>query len=295
MGDNNIRGFRLQGFQPRKGQGQHFLVNRGVLHTVVREAHLDPHDVVIEVGTGPANLTEALARQAGHVFTFETDRRLCAFASQRLQIYPNVTLLEKDFLAVNLAELLIPFSSYTLKAVANLPYTISSSVLFTFLDSALPWKCLIFMVQKEFGVRLCTPPGKRECSPLSVAAHLVARVEKVTEVSRGSFHPPPQVDSMVVKLTPRLERPDRETYMRTMKLVRVAFQQRRKKLSRTLAKVFGYKQPLADYLNNMGLEEGVRPENLTREEWIALEKYYTKAATQESGVGIQHKRKSNNN
>ncbi len=279
MGDKSLQYLKLQGFRPRKGQGQHFLINKGVLTAIVREACLSPHDVVIEVGTGPANLTEALARNAGHVFTFETDRRLSAFASQRLHKYSNVTLLEKDFLSTDLTKLLYSFSSFTLKAVANLPYTISSPVLFSFLESRLPWELLIFMVQKEFGARLLSPPGKKECSPLSLATHLVARVAKVIGVSRGSFHPSPKVDSVVVKLTPRDDRPDWETYQRTMKLARMAFQQRRKKLSRTLKHIFRDGNLLTDCLKDMGLEEGVRPENLTRDDWLTLEKYYKKELT----------------
>lgn len=261
---------RRQGLRPRKRFGQNFLVDEGILAKIVAAAELSPDDVVLEVGPGLGTLTAALAERAGRVVAVEIDRDLVAWLGTTVGRRPNVRLVEGDFLALPLEELL-PTDGGPYKAVANLPYYITSPVILKFLHDPRPWAKLVFMVQREVAARLTAGPGSKAYGSLSVFLQFHAALRLVTRVPRTAFFPTPEVDSAVVELSPRpaplAPGPEREVFFR---LVRAAFGQRRKTLANALTGG-GFPAPaVAAALVDSGLDGRRRGETLSLEELAAL-------------------------
>lgn len=261
---------RRRGLRPRKRFGQNFLVDERILGKIVAAAELSPGDVVLEVGPGLGTLTGALAERAGRVVAVEIDRDLIALLAETVGRRPNVRLVEGDFLALPLDDLL-PADCAAYKAVANLPYYITSPVILKFLTGGRPWERLVFMVQREVAERLAARPGSKAYGSLSVFLQFHATLEFVTRVPRTAFFPPPEVDSAVVVLDPRPAPlppgPEREVFFR---MVRAAFGQRRKTLANALAGG-GFPEPaVAEALAASGLEGRRRGETLALEELVAL-------------------------
>lgn len=210
---------------PDKRKDQHFLVDRSVLERIVAAAGINEDEAVLEIGAGPGNLTRLLSEKAKHVYAVEMDRRF-------------VKKLETDFAGSNVTvlqgnALKIDFPRFD-KAVANLPYSISSDVTFKLLS--MPFRLAILMYQREFALRMVATVGSEDYSRLSVTVQHYADVQILFNVSRRAFVPQPEVESTVVKLTPR--RPgytvrDEDLFMR---LVTAAFAGRRKRLRNAILK-----------------------------------------------------------
>jgi 16S rRNA (adenine1518-N6/adenine1519-N6)-dimethyltransferase len=222
---------------PDKRKDQHFLIDQSVLHRIVEAAGLSSDEDVLEIGAGPGNLTRLLAKKAHHVYSIELDRRfaeaLCADFKGS-----NVTIIQGNALKVD-------FPRFD-KVVANLPYSISSEVTFKLLRH--PFKFAILMYQREFAQRMAARVGEEEYSRLSVTVQHFADVKLLFNVSRRAFNPQPEVESTVVRLTPRpagYTVVDEDLFM---KLVAAAFAGRRKKLRKALlngAHMMGLKDPQA--------------------------------------------------
>ncbi len=210
---------------PDKRKDQHFLVDRNVLGRIVAAADIHSDEVVLEIGAGPGNLTRLLAEKARHVYTIEVDSR---FAEK----------LEADFAGSNVTvirgnALKVDFPAFD-KAVANLPYSISSDVTFKLLQC--PFKCAVLMYQREFAQRMVATVGSEDYSRLSVTVQHYADVKILFQVSRQAFVPPPEVESAVVRLTPRPPRYRVEDERLFMRLVTAAFAGRRKQLRNAIVK-----------------------------------------------------------
>jgi 16S rRNA (adenine1518-N6/adenine1519-N6)-dimethyltransferase len=210
---------------PDKRKDQHFLVDRNVLERIVAAADIRDDEVVLEIGAGPGNLTRLLAQRAKQVYAIEMDPR---FAEK----------LEADFAGSNVTvirgnALKVDFPRFD-KAVANLPYSISSDVTFKLLQHR--FKFAVLMYQKEFAQRMVAKVGTSDYSRLSVTVQHYADVQILIKVPRGAFMPPPEVESAVVKLTPRppaYSVGDEQLFMR---LVTAAFAGRRKQLRNAIIK-----------------------------------------------------------
>lgn len=210
---------------PDKRKDQHFLVDRGVLERIVAAADIDKDEVVLEIGAGPGNLTRLLSKNARHVYAIELDQRF-------------VEKLEADFRGSNVTvlkgnALKIDFPRFD-KAVANLPYSISSDVTFKLLQR--PFRSAILMYQREFALRMVATVGSEDYSRLSVTVQHYADVQILFNVSRQAFVPPPEVESAVVKLTPRPPRYAVRDEGLFMRLVTAAFAGRRKRLRNAILK-----------------------------------------------------------
>jgi len=218
----------------RHALGQHFLVNRSVLDKIVRTIAPEASDVIIEIGPGKGALTFLLAERAGRVIAVEKDPAF--IPPLREKAGPNLTVVGSDILETDLRGLLAGTSgSGRAKLVGNLPYSVSSPILFMALDSwALFAKC-VFLVQREVAERVCGRPGTKDHSPISILLQnrFEARIE--FRVSPGSFSPPPKVDSALLSLT-RREAPffpgADEAPFRSF--LRAAFGHRRKLLAKNL-------------------------------------------------------------
>ena len=220
---------------PRKRFGQHFLADEGIIDAIVREIAPRPGDPMVEIGPGLAALTQPLVERLGHLTVVELDRDLAA----RLRSHGHLRVIESDVLKVDfgaLAQELAPGQDAALRVVGNLPYNISSPLLFHLMTWADHIRDQHFMLQREVIDRMVAKPGSGDFSRLSVMLQSRYRMHKLFDVPPEAFDPPPKVVSAIVRMVPlpadRL-RPVSERAFETV--VARAFSQRRKMLRRVLA------------------------------------------------------------
>ncbi len=252
--------------RPRKRFGQNFLHDKHVLDRIVDAADFHGDDRILEIGPGPGALTERLLATGLPILAVEIDRDLGAALQARKETHLEVVV--GDVLRLDWAELL---SNPPYKLVANLPYNISSQILFRALDHRYAFRRLVLMFQKEVGDRLVADVGTRNYGILSVLIQTWFQIEKVVKVPPGAFHPPPRVDSVVLCLKPlaepRLVLQDEVLYR---KLVRGAFAQRRKTLRNSLIGSGWLPDSIDRAFPVVGIDPGRRGETLTIEEFGAL-------------------------
>ncbi|WP_020676122.1 16S rRNA (adenine(1518)-N(6)/adenine(1519)-N(6))-dimethyltransferase RsmA [Geopsychrobacter electrodiphilus] len=217
-------------YRTKKRFGQHFLNDQSVIDQILQAANICKTDRCVEIGPGLGVLTEYLLDAAAQVDVFEIDRDLIARLQQRQD--PRLIVHAGDILKANLATLLTA-PPYTL--VANLPYNISSQVVFLLIENRHLFSRMVLMFQKEVGDRLCAQPGCKDYGILSVLCQLWFDVEPVVEVSPESFSPPPKVDSLVLLFSPLgAPRVDPIEFGFFTKVVKAAFTQRRKQLRNSM-------------------------------------------------------------
>jgi 16S rRNA (adenine1518-N6/adenine1519-N6)-dimethyltransferase len=256
-----------------KALGQNFLVDRNVLARIVSVVDPQPDESLLEIGPGQGALTRLLVATAGRVVAVELDRRLVPLLRAEFASQSRVEVIEADILKVDLEQLLTERHAGQWKVAANLPYNISSQVLFKFLETPLLFSRLVLMLQKEVGDRLVAPPACKEYGILSVFCQLHFDISREILVKPGSFQPVPKVDSVVLRFTP-LARPRAdvgdERFFR--RLVKAAFSQRRKTLWNCLkgADLGVGGEILSDALRQASIDGSRRGETLTLEEFARL-------------------------
>jgi len=198
--------------------GQHILRNPGVAQAIVDKADLKQSDIVLEVGPGTGNLTTRILEKAKTVIAVEQDPRMAAELTKRFQGTPAAKRLE-----LTLGDVIkMPQLPYFDVCISNTPYQISSPLTFKLLATSPSPRTCILMFQREFAMRLFAKPGDKLYSRLSVNAQMWAKVDHVMKVGRNNFNPPPQVESNVVRLTPKNPRPQ-ISYEEWDGLLRIAF------------------------------------------------------------------------
>ena len=210
----------------RKRFGQHFLADESIIHAIVREIAPKPGQPMVEIGPGLAALTQPLVERLGHLTVIELDRDLAA----RLRQHAQLTVVEADVLKVDFAQLA---GGRKLRVVGNLPYNISSPILFHLLEFVEHIEDQHFMLQKEVVDRMVASPATGDYGRLSVMLQWRYAMEDVLFVPPTAFDPPPKVDSAVVRMVP-LAQPAQVDAKLLSQLVQVAFSQRRKLLRHTL-------------------------------------------------------------
>lgn len=262
------------GFSFSKGLGQNFLINPSVCPRMAEMGGANERSGVLEIGPGIGVLTAELAKRARRVVAVELDDRLLPVLDETLADYDNVSIVHGDALRLDLRGLIDErFSDCDEVAVcANLPYYITSPVIMALLESRLPVKSVTVMVQKEAADRVCAPVGSRESGALTVAVNYYASPEILFKVSRGSFMPPPNVDSAVIRMTVRSAPPfdvgDEKIFFG---MVKAGFSQRRKMLSNSLTSGgFVTREQAADALADADIPANTRIEALTMETMAAL-------------------------
>ncbi|GJG88492.1 ribosomal RNA small subunit methyltransferase A [Gemmatimonadetes bacterium T265] len=252
---------------PRKRFGQHFLRDGAVLARIVEALALTGAETVVEIGPGRGALTDLLARRARRLVAIEIDRDLAAHLRARYAADPHVEVVEADVLRVPLGDVAGP--DYVL--AGNVPYYITTPILFHALVPPRPARA-VYLVQREVADRLTAPPGGKAYGALGVNVQAVARVELVTRVPPGAFAPPPQVDSAVVRVTPRPDpvvAPDEERPFR--RFVQAAFALRRKQLRRVVRTITGLDVEAAERaLAAADVDPDARAETLSPAEFAAL-------------------------
>lgn len=261
------------GFTFSKAMGQNFLINPSVCPRMAEEAASGEKIGILEIGAGIGVLTKELAEVAEKVVCIELDKRLFPVLDETLAEYNNIEIINDDILKVDLEALLNEkFAGMRVAVCANLPYYITSPVIMRLLESGLPFERMVFMVQKEAAQRLSARVGSRESGAVTVAVDYYAEAKKLFEVSRGSFMPPPNVDSAVIKLDIRRERllsGDEEKFFFAM--VKAAFAQRRKTFANSVGAGLGVgREAVANALEAEGLDARVRAEGLAMQELVAV-------------------------
>jgi 16S rRNA (adenine1518-N6/adenine1519-N6)-dimethyltransferase len=249
--------------QPRKRFGQHFLHERGVINRILLAIDPKPDDLLVEIGPGEGALTLPLLARAGRLTVIEIDRDLAPLLPGRAAGAGEVTVIEADALTVDFHALA---AGRRLRLVGNLPYNISTPLLFHVLGAADSITDMHFMLQKEVVDRMAAAPGGKEYGRLSVMLQARAQVEPLFRVAPGAFRPPPKVDSAVVRIVPK---PASATAgidpARLERIVRAAFAQRRKTLHNALAGVADDAELIV-----AGVDPRSRAEDVPVEGYLAL-------------------------
>jgi 16S rRNA (adenine1518-N6/adenine1519-N6)-dimethyltransferase len=213
----------------RKRFGQHFLTDGAVIDQIVQAIAPQPGDAMVEIGPGLAAMTQPLVERLGHLNVIELDRDLAL----RLRQHPQLSVTEADVLNVDFTALATSLQTQQLRVVGNLPYNISTPILFHLLDHVAVVKDQHFMLQKEVVERMVAAPSTANYGRLSVMLQWRYDMEMVLLVGPQAFDPPPRVDSAVVRMTPWPQPADVQLKLLS-ELVQVAFSQRRKLLRHTL-------------------------------------------------------------
>ena len=217
--------------QARKRFGQHFLTDQGVIADIVDAIDPQPGQHMVEIGPGLAAMTQPLVERLGHLQVIELDRDLAA----RLRQHKQLTVHEADVLKVDITALAIALGTSSMRVVGNLPYNISTPILFHLLDHVAVIQDQHFMLQKEVVERMVAAPSTAAYGRLSVMLQWRYAMAMVLEVGPIAFEPPPRVDSAVVRMVPHPQ-PTPVPLALLSELVQVAFSQRRKLLRHTLGK-----------------------------------------------------------
>lgn len=255
------------GHTARKRFGQNFLHDPVVIERIVKAINPKPTDILVEIGPGLGAITEPVAEKSGHLTVVELDRDL----AQRLQEHPvladKLTIYQADAMKFDFRQLLQPGKK--LKVFGNLPYNISTPLLFHLFDYADDIENMHFMLQKEVVERMTAGHGSKTYGRLSVMTQFFCHAMPVVEVGPGAFKPAPKVDSAVVRLIPKSV--SERQYVPVAVLNRVcleAFNQRRKTLRNCFSNFAS-----AEQIEALGIDPSLRPEQLPVSEFIRIAKW----------------------
>ena len=279
---------RARGLHPRRSQGQHFLVDENILNKIIQAAALTKDDTVIDIGAGPGALSLAMSKQVAAVIAIEQDRGLAAFLREQkaLRGLTNMTVIEGDVRRLDLESLwdggqteedgaAFPVEAetkQTVKVVANLPYYLTTPLLFKLLQGYGRPALLVLMVQFEVARRILADPGSKDYGTVSVLCQYYCQGKLLFKVSRHVFYPRPEVDSAVILLEtlpqPSVSVPDEALFW---EIVRGAFQQRRKTILNALTGVGkAGREEWEQMLGQAGILSARRGETLALSEFAKL-------------------------
>lgn len=261
---------RRHGLRARKSLGQNFLVDEGALARIAAAAALTGDDVVLEIGPGLGSLTRHLAVAARRVVAVELDQTLLPALDEVVGGYPNVQVVHGDILKLDPTVVVQDHASDRYKVVANIPYYITSAVIRHLLEAAARPSVIVLTIQREVAERICAKAG--DLSLLAVSVQAYARAELVGRIPAGAFHPRPEVDSAIVRLT-ALDAPvfgdlDADRFFR---VVKSGFSQKRKQLRNALSTGLSRPASAVDgWLTACAIDPKRRAETLTLAEWTTL-------------------------
>ena len=255
--------------KPKKSLGQHFLVDGNIRRKIITACELEKSDTVMEIGSGRGEITALIAPRVNKVYALEIDSHLSGLLSKAFSGSKNATIINRDVLKFDMKRFFSK-SGERIKVVGNIPYYITSPII-AYLLKHRASICTIFLsVQKEFARRLGACPGSKEYGALSCFAQYYADVKILFQIKRGSFSPVPNVDSSFVRLIIR-DQPavhiDKEALL--FKIIRTAFNQRRKTLRNSLRGVVP-EEKLLQFFTRQALSPDVRPEVLSLQDFAVL-------------------------
>lgn len=257
-------------FKFNKKFGQNFIFDTNFLNSVAADAELDKETEVLEIGTGAATLTKVLATHAKKVVSFEIDNNLKTTIASNLEEVSNVKVVFKDIMKVSIEEIEDNFENeYVL--VANLPYYITTPILFKFLEGATKLKRLVIMVQLEVANRICAKPGNKDYGTITPIIDFMGTAKITRRVSRKLFMPEPNVDSAIVRIDINKNKFDVKSVDLLSKLIKSAFAMRRKTLVNNMKSSFNLTNgDFEKIFSECSLNINVRGESLSTEQFVQL-------------------------
>lgn len=265
------------GFSFKKSLGQNFLIDVNIIHKIIDASGIDEQTGVIEIGPGMGSLTQQLAKHAKRVLAFEIDQRLIPVLDDTLSPYDNVTVINQDILKADVAQEIATHlqGCEKIMVVANLPYYITTPILLTLLEQNLPIDGYVVMMQKEVGERLNAQVGTKAYGSLSIVTQYYTETSTVMTVPKTVFMPPPNVDSIVVKL---MKRPEPlvtvDDTALFFKMTKGAFAQRRKTILNNYQNLFIdsklHKDDIVAWLERSEMDARRRGETVSIQEYARL-------------------------
>jgi 16S rRNA (adenine1518-N6/adenine1519-N6)-dimethyltransferase len=252
------------GHKARKRFGQNFLHDPGVIERIVRAIHPKPDDALVEIGPGLGALTEEMLALNDHLQVVELDRDLIPVLRTKFFNYPDFRIHQADALKFDFGQLVE--NGQRIRIIGNLPYNISTPLIFHLLGHSGVVEDMHFMLQKEVVQRLAAVPGDNNYGRLGIMAQYFCKVQPLFEVGPDAFRPAPKVDSAIVRMVPHkiLPHPVKDHKL-LQAVVRTAFSARRKTLRKGLAGMVSVEQ-----LHSVGINDGLRPENLSLADYVAI-------------------------
>ncbi|MBI5682096.1 MAG: 16S rRNA (adenine(1518)-N(6)/adenine(1519)-N(6))-dimethyltransferase RsmA [Deltaproteobacteria bacterium] len=262
--------YKSYGISPRKRFGQNFLTDKNIANKIVRLADIKSDDVVLEIGSGIGALTDLLVETGAKIIAVEIDRTLFSILSERFSCKKNIKILNDDALKISYKDMAARFGK-KLKVVSNLPYNISTPILFKFLDERQAFSSLVLMLQKEVAERIAAKPSCKDYGVLSVFVQMFMGTKVEFRIPPSAFYPNPKVYSSVLMLDvldePRAKIDDTILFK---SLVNAAFNQRRKTLSNALKGLAVPHDVIVEALGATRIDPGRRGETLSIEEFARL-------------------------
>ncbi|MGO2078428.1 MAG: 16S rRNA (adenine(1518)-N(6)/adenine(1519)-N(6))-dimethyltransferase RsmA [Staphylococcus equorum] len=265
------------GFNFKKSLGQNFLIDVNIIQKIIDASDIGENTGIIEIGPGMGSLTEQLAKKAKKVVAFEIDQRLIPVLKDTMGPYDNVEIINEDILKADIAHYVTEHLADcdNIMVVANLPYYITTPILLNLMQQTLPIDGYVVMMQKEVGERLNAQVGTKAYGSLSIVTQYYTETSKVLTVPKTVFLPPPNVDSIVVKLmkrqTPEVDIDNEDKFF---KMTKAAFSQRRKTISNNYQSLFvdgkANKEIIKKWLETSGIDPRRRGETLSIKEFAKL-------------------------
>lgn len=269
MNDNEL--LNKYDFKFKKKFGQNFLKDKNILDNIVKKSEIDKDTLVIEIGVGAAALTMTMAPYAKNIIGYEIDESLKDILSEKLSYIDNIEIIYGDFLEKNVKEDLKRYDYKKLYVVANLPYYITTPIITKIINDDLGVDKIVVMVQKEVGDRFNAKPGTKDYNSLTIFLNYYFDIKKLIDVSRNSFVPKPNVDSIVVEMKRKETRYNVVNEDLFFKLVRDAFTHKRKNLRNNL-KDYNLEK-INEILAKHNLDLSVRAEALSIDMFIEISNY----------------------
>ncbi len=257
--------------KPKKSLGQNFLTDKNIQNKIIRACALTNEDTVLEIGSGRGDLTQLLAQNAKQVLALEIDQRLYPLLEQGMMLYDNCRIIKGDILKFDIAGFLQENKiKQKIKVIGNIPYYISSPIIEHLIGYRGSISAVFITVQKEFAIRAAAAPGTKDYGSFSCFVQYYCACKIIFEIKKNSFRPAPNVDSCFLSLTFR-EKPavsvrEEESFF---KLIRTAFNQRRKTLRNSLEELASPEQ-LEGFFSLAGIDKNIRPEQLSLEQFAVL-------------------------
>lgn len=264
--DETLKKYQIQA---KPSLGQNFLVEEKIVDTMIHQLNLNSQSIVLEIGPGLGALTEKLVALAKHVYAIEIDNRMCTILKETLGQHTNLTIIHHDFLKFDFTTWLKNIDTSHLSIVSNLPYYVTSAILNKLIFNAIPFSSLMVMMQKEVGKKLINPQLK-EKSPLHVILDYQYNLSIVEYVSKNAYLPRPNIDSIVLKITPKTPKIKVHDEMFFYQLIKHLFQERRKTLVNNLQAYFTTKEETILFLNQRNITCEKRIEQLSLDEIIEI-------------------------
>jgi 16S rRNA (adenine1518-N6/adenine1519-N6)-dimethyltransferase len=248
----------------RKRFGQNFLIDDNIISNIVRAIAPRKDDVLVEIGPGKGAITQLLSEATDYLRVIELDRDLVPWLKVKFEQHPDFQLFQADALKFDFAQLIKPQQRF--RIVGNLPYNISTPLIFHLLTYTGAIDDMHFMLQKEVVKRMAALPGESAYGRLGIMVQYFCQVDDLFDVPPESFDPAPKVDSAIVRLIPHKELPCKANHFATFeKLVNVAFQQRRKTLRNSLKQWVS-----AEQMESLPVDISLRPEEISLADYVAI-------------------------